>query len=66
MSGNYKRIAHKILPNADITVDRFHVTKIVHSELNSALVDARQSALTIPAAAEISRILGNTKGSKYV
>jgi transposase len=66
MSGNYKGIAQKILPNADVTVDRFHVTKIVHSELNAARVDVRQSALTIPAAAERARILGNTKGSKYV
>ncbi len=31
MSGNYKGIAQKILPNADVTVDRFHVKKIVHS-----------------------------------
>ncbi|MCL1467902.1 transposase [Argonema galeatum] len=30
MTGNYKLLAHKICPNAELTVDRFHVTKIVH------------------------------------
>lgn len=66
MSGNYKGVAQKLLPNADITVDRFHVTKIVHTELNAARVATRQSALSIPAAAEQARILASTKGSKYV
>ena len=60
MSGNYKGITQKLLPNADITVDRFHVTKIVHTELNAARVTARQSALSIPAAAEQAKILAST------
>ena len=54
MYGNYKEINPKFLPNADIIVDRFHITKIVNSELNAARVAGRQSALTIPAAAETS------------
>lgn len=37
MTGNYKSLIEKICPNAVVTVDRFHVTKIIHEELNTAL-----------------------------
>jgi transposase len=30
MTGNYKNLVDKICPNAVVTVDRFHVTKIIH------------------------------------
>ena len=36
LSGNYKGLVNKILPNADIVADRFHVTKLVNQELNAA------------------------------
>ena len=39
MSGNYKSLVKKNCPNAEVTVDRFHVTKMVHEELNYARVD---------------------------
>jgi transposase len=32
MSGNYKSLIKKLCPNAEVTVDRFHVTKIVQEE----------------------------------
>ena len=32
MSGNYKSLVKKNCPNAEVTVDRFHVTKIVQEE----------------------------------
>jgi len=32
MSGNYKSLVKKLCPNAEVTLDRFHVTKIVHGE----------------------------------
>jgi len=32
MSGNYKSLVKKLCPNAEVTVDRFHVTKIVQEE----------------------------------
>lgn len=35
LSGNYKGLVSKILPNADIVADRFHVTKLVNQELNA-------------------------------
>lgn len=30
MTGNYKNLVEKICPNAVVTVDRFHATKIIH------------------------------------
>jgi len=36
MSGNYKGLVTDLLPNADITVDRFHVMKVVNEELDAA------------------------------
>ena len=35
LSGNYKGLVNKILPNADIVADRFHVMKLVNQELNA-------------------------------
>jgi hypothetical protein len=34
MTGNYKYLVNQICPNALVTVDRFHVMKVVNSELN--------------------------------
>lgn len=36
LSGNYKGIVHKMLPNADIVADKFHIMKLVNQELNTA------------------------------
>ncbi|MEG4353792.1 transposase [Microcoleus sp. LAD1_D5] len=33
MSGSYKFLVNKILPNAVVTVERFHVTKMVIAQL---------------------------------
>ena len=44
MSGNYKSLVKKLCPNAEVTVDRFHVTKMVHEELNQARVDQKKTA----------------------
>jgi transposase len=38
MTGNYKSLIDKICPSALVTVDRFHVTKIIHEELNQARI----------------------------
>jgi transposase len=34
MSYNYKFLVNKLCPNASVTLDRFHVTKMIHEELN--------------------------------
>ena len=39
MTGNYKSLVKKLYLNAEVTVDRFHVTKIVHKELNQARIN---------------------------
>jgi transposase len=36
MSGNYRSLVEKMLPNAEIVADRFHVTKLLGDELNRA------------------------------
>ena len=33
MTNNYKSLVKKLCPNADAIVDRFHVTKMLHEEL---------------------------------
>ena len=34
MSYNYKSLVNQLCPNASVTVDRFHVTKMIQEELN--------------------------------
>ena len=64
MTGNYKSLVRKICPNAAVTVDRFHVTKMVHEELNQARIDQKQTA-TLLNAKEKSKLFTSLKGSKY-
>jgi len=42
MSGNYTGLVTDLLPNADITVDRFHVMKVVNEELDAARRDVKK------------------------
>ena len=42
MSGNYKSLVRKICPNAEVTVDRFHFTKMINEELNQARIDQKK------------------------
>ena len=35
---------NKLCPNASVTVDRFHVTKMIHEELNPARIDHKKVA----------------------
>lgn len=66
LSGNYKGLVHKILPNADIIADRFHVIKLVNQELNvvrNSLIKANGKNQD---EAEKARIESALKPSKYV
>jgi transposase len=36
LSGNYKGLVNKLLPNATVVADRFHVMKIVNQDLDAA------------------------------
>jgi len=42
MSGNYKGLVTELLPNAVITVDRFHVMKVVNEELDATRRDVKK------------------------
>lgn len=35
LSGNYRGLVQKLLPQAEIVADRFHVTKLVNQEVNT-------------------------------
>jgi len=47
MSGNYKSLIQKLCPNAVITADRFHVTKMIYEELNGARINQKKVAETL-------------------
>jgi transposase len=64
MSGNYKSLVKKLCPNAEVTVDRFHVTKIVHEELNQARIYQKKTASSLKVKTK-AQVFGSLKGSKY-
>ena len=66
LSGNYKSLVNKLLPNADVVADRFHVMKLVNQDLDAArkaLVKANQEQTN---EVEKRRIEAVLKQSKYV
>jgi transposase len=64
MTGNYKSLVKKLCPNANVTVDRFHVTKMVHQELNQARIDQKKASSSLKVK-ERAKLLESLKGSKY-
>ena len=64
MTGNYKSLVNQLCPNAAVTVDRFHVTKMVHEELNQARIDQKKTASSLKIK-EREKLFGSLKGSKY-
>lgn len=64
MTGNYKHLINKICPNADVTVDRFHVAKMVNEELNQARIAQKQTAQSLELK-ERTKLFDGLKGSKY-
>ena len=64
MTGNYKSLVKKLCPNADVTVDRFYVTKMIHEELNQARIEKKKAASSLKAK-ERAKLLESLKGSKY-
>jgi len=65
LSGNYKGLVHKILPNADIVADRFQVMKIVNQELNAVRLSVIKANEENKNTAEKRRIEAALKQSKY-
>lgn len=66
LSGNYKGIVHKLLPNADVVADRFHVMKIVNQELDTARKAIFKAQTENLDEVNRSRIEAALKQSKYV
>jgi len=64
MTGNYKSLVKKLCPNANVTVDRFHVTKMIHQELNQARIDQKKASSSRKVK-EKAKLLDSLKGSKY-
>lgn len=65
LSGNYKGLVHKILPNADIVADRFHVMKLVNQELNAVRNSVIKANEENEKEAERMQVLAALKQSKY-
>jgi len=64
MTNNYKSLVKKICPNANLTVDRFHVTKMINQQLNQATIDQKK-ALSSLKVKERTQLLDSLKGSQY-
>lgn len=65
LSGNYKGLVNKLLPNASVVADRFHVMKIVNQDLDTARKTIRKANEENPDEDEKSRIKAALKQSKY-
>ncbi|TWH39528.1 ISL3 family transposase [Dulcicalothrix desertica] len=64
MTGNYKSLVDKVCSNAVVTVDRFHVTKVIHQELNQARIDEKKTALELNVESR-EKVFDSLKGNKF-
>jgi transposase len=65
LSGNYKSLVQKVLPNAEIVADRFHVMKIVNEELNATQNQIKKANESNPKPVDQARVIEALKQSKY-
>ncbi len=65
LSGNYKGLVHKLLPNAQVVADRFHVMKLVNQDLDAARKALSKANQEQTNEVEKSRIEAVLKQSKY-
>jgi transposase len=61
----YKKLIEELMPNADITADRFHVMKQVNSELDTARNPENKKAASLEKQGEKDRVLAGLTKSKY-
>jgi transposase len=61
----YKSLVGELMPNADVTVDRFHVMKQVNDELDGARKQQKREAIALKSKVEKERILSGLLNSKY-
>jgi transposase len=65
LSGNYKGLIEKVLPNAVVVADRFHVMQLVNKELNRAHNCVKRTNESKPESSEKIEIETALKQSKY-
>ena len=65
LSRNYRGLIQKVMPNAVIVGDRFHVIQLISKELNSARNQVIKAIVTHPDKAQKDRIKSSLKSSKY-
>lgn len=65
LSGNYKGLVHKLLPNAQVIADRFHVMKLVNQDLDAARKAIQKANQERVEGVEKARIAAVLKRSKY-
>ena len=65
LTGNYRSLVKKRMPNAEIVADRFHVSKIINDELNKARISEKKGLKDIKDEKERERLGDILKGSKY-
>lgn len=65
LSGNYRGLVHRLLPNADIVADRFHVMKLVNQDLNRARNAFIRQPTNLPAGITAETAKAAMKNSKY-
>ncbi len=61
----YKSLVKELMPNADVTVDRFHVMKQVNDELDAARKQQKKEANLLKNKLDKDRILAGLLKSKY-
>jgi len=61
----YKKLVEELMPNANITADRFHVMKQVNDELDAMRKAEKRAAMELEDKSEKERILEGLNKSKY-
>ena len=65
LSGSYRGLIEKVLPDANVIADRFHVVKIVGDEFNYAIIKAKKDNEALPNSPEKEAVKEALKNSKY-
>ena len=61
----YKSLVEELMPNANVTADRFHVMKQVNDELDAMRKAEKKAAISLENKSERDRILEGLNKSKY-
>jgi len=61
----YKSLVEELMPNANITADRFHVMKQVNDELDAMRKSEKKAAMSLDNKSEREQILAGLNKSKY-